>query len=125
VYGLSAEQVEREERLAQLGMLGGRRPGETLDQYVTRQYDEWLEARWLAAEAATNGYMLNREGRARGIDPRTLFYGSWDRVKKYGSQELLNWFEANGWMNKTEFRAQMLQRERDVRAAKRSKEARR
>jgi len=48
------------------------------------------------AETATTGYMLNRRGREAGINPRSLFTGPESRVRKYGSEELLEYFERHG-----------------------------
>ena len=50
---------------------------------------------WLTAEAETNGNMLNKAGRAAGIDERTLFTGPESRVAKYASRELLDFFDAH------------------------------
>jgi hypothetical protein len=50
---------------------------------------------YLDAERETKGYMLNRRGREAGIDERTLLRGPESRVRKYGSEELLNYFEDN------------------------------
>ncbi|WP_433357720.1 Eco57I restriction-modification methylase domain-containing protein (plasmid) [Microtetraspora malaysiensis] len=124
VNGVSEETLAKQERAARFGG-NDRRPGETGDQMVERHYRDWQASQFLAADAATKGYLLNRAGKAAGIDARSLFQGSWERAKKYASDELLNWWEDHGWMNKTEFRAQMLGRERDVRAAKTSREGRR
>ncbi len=122
VHGVSEVSMARQERQARLN--DGRLPGESLDAMVARHYQGWQEAQWLAAQASTNGYLLNAEGRAAGIDPRSLFEGSWDRAQRYASEELRNWWTQHGWMNITEFRAQMLGRDRDVRAAKQSRQAR-
>jgi hypothetical protein len=50
---------------------------------------------WLAAEAATNGFMLSQAGRYQGIDERSLFAGPESRVRKYASAELIEWFESH------------------------------
>lgn len=61
---------------------------------VARHHDlrsAWLdelERRYLAAERETRGHMLNQRGRAAGIDPRTLFYGTAARANAYASSEL-------------------------------------
>ena len=52
---------------------------------------------WRAAEAATNGYLLNRAGQRRGIDERSLFAGPESRVLKYASAELIEWFQSHPW----------------------------
>jgi hypothetical protein len=52
-----------------------------------------VERIYLAAEAQTKGNMLNRRGREAGVDERTLFRGPESRVRRYGSEELLNFFD--------------------------------
>lgn len=42
----------------------------------------------LAAEAATNGYMVNKHGRSLGIGERSLFSGSEERAHRYATPEL-------------------------------------
>jgi hypothetical protein len=59
------------------------------------EYRDEVYRTWLRAEAETKGYMLNREGRAKGIDERPLFTGPESRVAKYATRELLDFFEAN------------------------------
>ncbi|WP_433542063.1 SNF2-related protein (plasmid) [Streptosporangium sandarakinum] len=113
VHGLSYEQLERDQRAGDSDRL----PGETREQMARRHYDLWLHQQYLQAEADTRGYMLTPEGVAAGIDEKSLFSGRRDRARKYATEELRNWFDANGWMNFTEFKAQMLGRERDKKAA--------
>lgn len=48
------------------------------------------------AESATNGYMVNRAGRDAGISDRSLFTGPESRVRRYGSEELRNYFAEHG-----------------------------
>jgi len=59
------------------------------------EYEDEVYRQWLGAEAATNGYMLNKAGKAAGIDERSLFTGPEARVRKYASPELFEWFENN------------------------------
>ncbi|MET7335951.1 hypothetical protein [Nonomuraea sp. NPDC005650] len=120
VHQLSYQELERQQNDAQFDRL----PGETRDQMARRHYDLWLHQQFLKAEAATNGFMLGEAGRARGIDPKALFSGRRSEAEKYASQELKVWWDANGWMNFTEFKAQMLQRERDRKAAEAGRTAR-
>lgn len=98
-----------------------RRAGETLEQAVRRDYDEWVHVQWLAAEAGTSGNMLNAAGRAAGVDVVELFSGPVARARKYASEELLRWWAANGRLNFTEFKAQVLQRQSDIAAAERTR----
>ena len=51
---------------------------------------EEVDRLWLAAEDATRGNMLNKAGKAAGIDERSLFTGPESRARRYASEELLN-----------------------------------
>jgi hypothetical protein len=57
------------------------------------EYKDEVYRQWLLAEAETKGYMLNKAGRAAGIDERTLFTGPESRVAKYATRELLDFFD--------------------------------
>jgi hypothetical protein len=60
-----------------------------------QEYRDEVYRLWRAAEAATNGFMLNRAGLHRGIDERSLFIGPESRVLKYASAELIEWFQSH------------------------------
>lgn len=94
-----------------------RHAGETLQQAVRRSYDEWLHMTYLEAEKATRGNMLNRAGKRAQVDPLTLFTGPVSRARRYASEDLMRWWRQNKRMNLTEFRAQVLRRDRDRAAA--------
>ena len=64
-------------------------------QDAEQEYRAEVYRQWLAAEAATNGYMLNRAGQRGGIDEHSLFVGPESRVRKYASPELIEWFESH------------------------------
>jgi hypothetical protein len=64
-------------------------------QDAEQEYWDEMYRQWRAAEAATNGYMLNRTGLREDIDGRSLFAGPESRVRKYASPELLKWFESH------------------------------
>ncbi|MEV0619590.1 phage minor capsid protein [Nonomuraea sp. NPDC050404] len=120
VHGLDPEALRREERRAALD--SERQSGETLDQTVARLYRDWVHTQWLQAEAATNGFLLNKEGERAGIDPLSLFSGPTSRARRYASEELRRWWNSNQRMTLTEFRAQVLDRESDRRAARTTQE---
>lgn len=61
-----------------------------------RDFADYLEAQHQAADLDTNGVLLNRRGRAAGIDPHSLFYGPRSRVDAYASEELRDWFTKHG-----------------------------
>lgn len=56
---------------------------------MRQEFDAVVDAHYLAAEAATNGYMLNRLGQEKRIDPFTLLTGPQARALKYASEELI------------------------------------
>ena len=66
-------------------------------RYETRdqEYRDEVYRQTLMAEAATNGYMLSREGKRAGVDPVSLFTGPESRVQKYASPELVEYFESH------------------------------
>lgn len=54
------------------------------------EYDVLQEHAYTLAETETNGVMLNRRGKAAGINPWSLFSGTWVRAQAYASEELLD-----------------------------------
>jgi hypothetical protein len=54
-----------------------------------------VEHSFIQAENATNGYMVNRLGQARGISERSLFVGPESRARKYASPELLEHWQSH------------------------------
>ena len=74
--------------------------------------------RYLEAEQVTRGNLLNAAGKAAKIDPISLFSGTRARARKYASDELKQyWEDTGGRPTLTEFRAAMLGRRSDRRAA--------
>ncbi|KJR10498.1 hypothetical protein [Gordonia sihwensis] len=60
------------------------------------EYDEYTYERYMAAEAATRGHLLNARGRALKVDPWSLLSGNAKRVNAYGSEELLGFLGSTG-----------------------------
>ncbi|HUY45610.1 MAG TPA: hypothetical protein VMV92_07770 [Streptosporangiaceae bacterium] len=56
---------------------------------------EEVDRRWLEAENATRGYMLNKAGKRADIDERSLFTGPESRARRYASEELLNHWQSH------------------------------
>lgn len=120
------EQADREpteEERRQDLLKQSRKPGESLDQLVDRMYGEATELLYLAAEAATNGYMIKKEFAHLGIDPYSLFHGPARAAAKYASRELMDWFRANGRVTWIEYKYAMLGRSSDAAAAARAARA--
>lgn len=113
VYGVDPDRLARDEAASAVE----RRAGETLDQAVRRSYDEWVHLQYLRAETDTRGHMLTPEAQVAGINPIELFEGTSARARKYASEDLLRWWSDNVRLTFTEFKAQMLGREADIRAA--------
>lgn len=63
---------------------------------MREEFELSVEAAHAAAEEGTHGSMLNKHGRAEGIDAYSLMTGPWSRVERYGSPELIEWCESNG-----------------------------
>ncbi len=53
------------------------------------EYQDLIEAAYVAAETETSGKLLNDRGRAAGIDPFSLFKGPAIRAYAYASPELV------------------------------------
>jgi hypothetical protein len=124
VHHLDPDQLRRE----QAGHSAGRRAGESTDAALRRQYDEYTHLRYIEAETAVRGHLLNPEGRAladRGeLDAVSLFSGTTARARRYASEDLLRWWEANGGRTTfTQFRAQVAGGRRDRAAAERTARA--
>lgn len=60
------------------------------------EYRIYTNQQFLDAQDETNGYMLNAAGRARGVNPESLFSGRVERAEKYASPELKTWWHNNG-----------------------------
>ncbi|MFI6536627.1 hypothetical protein ACIBHY_29545 [Nonomuraea sp. NPDC050547] len=116
-YGLSEEEMDRQERNAIIDAERG--AGERREQVVRRMYRKWVYEQALAAEKATNGYMLSPLGRKAGVDPARLWGGNADHAHAYASEELKRWWadQPTGRMTFNEWRAQWLGDSRDRRQA--------
>jgi hypothetical protein len=77
------------------------------------EYDGTLYAMYEAAEAATNGAMLNARGREKRIDPLSLFMGTQARALAYASEELVEHWETHPRVTFAKFE-QRWQREREA-----------
>jgi hypothetical protein len=105
VHGLDVSKLELEQRMQRVDQ--ERRPGESRAQTIRRMHAEHVALAVLQAEDDTRGNLLNREGRAKGIDPATLWSGSAARARKYASDELKQWWsEHGGRMTAAEYAAQ-------------------
>lgn len=99
-----------------------RRKGETSEKTRRRLYAEATYLTMLQAEEVTRGNLLNKAGKAKDINPVTLFSGPRNRAEKYASEELLRfWAEVSPRRTYAEFRAE---RTGDATGAKKARAAR-
>lgn len=115
-YGIS---IARQRRTRAIDDLRGQGySGKGLDDLARKSYRDHSYRQWLAAENATRGVLLNKQGVATGVDERTLFNGPETRARKYASEELKSWWDQNGRMTFAEYRAQLLADSTAARAAR-------
>jgi hypothetical protein len=74
---------------------------------VAAEWRDAARAQYLAAEAACNGYLLNRRGLATGIDPWSLWSGPVRRAMALASWELREFWESNPRLTIGEYRKQL------------------
>lgn len=103
------DQRDEEEERERLGYgIGGkiyrRAAGTgTAEAALRAEYDLWVEAQFVQADAELNGVLLSAEARAAGIDPRDLFTLR-RRAPKWASEELQEWFSRHPRMSFAEYR---------------------
>lgn len=104
VLGRSIESIRREQYVAEHRSSQDRRP---FREIAREQYKLMIERIYVQAEEQTNGFMLNQQGEAAGIDPMSLFSGPRSRVEKYASEELKRFFDASGRQTFEDFIAEI------------------
>lgn len=104
--GTTVEAMRRREVIRQLRESGYR--GKSFDELARASFRDEVMDRYHRAEDATNGYLVNAEGRARAVDPLSLFTGPVARARKYASPELLEWFDQQGRLTLEEHKANLL-----------------
>ncbi|WDZ91154.1 phage minor capsid protein [Nocardiopsis sp. HUAS JQ3] len=93
VQGRDVEALRREDYVLQHRVGDDRR---SFTELAREQYKLAVAQWYMAAEEATNGYLLTPAGQAAGIDPESLFSGPRSRAEKWASEELKRWWDANG-----------------------------
>lgn len=73
---------------------------------MRRDFDDYVESRYLIALEECSGVLVNKLGQTKGIDGYSLFTGPWLRAKKYASEELLEFWERKGRMTMDEYEQQ-------------------
>jgi len=62
---------------------------------VRADFELYRSAQYEAAELECRGNLLNRAGKAAGIDPWSLFIGPHERAHKWASEELREFWTRN------------------------------
>lgn len=106
IFGVSVERQRRDEAISSLRSAGYR--GRNFDELVRSAYRDHTRQSYQDAEAATNGYLVNKAGDAAGVHPATLFTGPEVRARKYASRELLDYWQAHGRLTVDDFKASLL-----------------
>ncbi|MEU4444886.1 phage minor capsid protein [Actinosynnema sp. NPDC050801] len=106
VFEVDPERLRRDDAIARLRADGFK--GRGFDELVRAAYAKALDEQYFAAEAATNGYMVTAEGQRKGIDPRNLWRQNEAYARRWASDELKEWWDANGRLTFDEFRAALL-----------------
>jgi len=76
-------------------------------EQIREMYREHVYAQLLAAEDATNGYLLNRKAQAAGVDPITLFSGPAHIAYARASEDLIRWWQDHPRLTLTEYTEQI------------------
>lgn len=85
-----AEATRREE-VQERKAANRKRLGER-NRQAAQEYSDHVYREWLAAEAATNGVMLNKRGLHKKISERAVITGSQEQFDRYASDELRDFF---------------------------------
>jgi len=94
VHGKDPAKVRRAERMRLVD--AERRPGEAREKTMRRMYADHVERELYAAEAAANGHLLSRAGRAAGVGVRALWSAPAATARKHASEELMRWWADHG-----------------------------
>lgn len=78
------------------------------------EYDLWVHAQWLAAEAACNGYLLSAAGRNLVADPAALWPMARRLSDRYASEELRDWWADHPKMTFAEWQEQAREKRPEV-----------
>ncbi|MGV9662587.1 phage minor capsid protein [Nocardia niigatensis] len=117
-YGISVKTQRSQQAMAMLRGQGYE--GKSFHEMARHAFKDRAYEHWLAAEEATNGYMLSKAGQAAGVDPRSLWFGNERTAEKYASEELRAYWDQHGRPTLDEFKADLL----DPAAADRMRSAR-
>ncbi|MER7697031.1 phage minor capsid protein [Streptomyces sp. NPDC096095] len=83
---------------------GDAEPRERMTRAKAREmYAEYVYRQYLDAEDACRGYLLSKQAQTDGVDPMSLFSGPARIAHARASDELKEWWAANGRLTQAEF----------------------
>lgn len=103
-------EMDRRERNARKARRERERREQIRAEYLIAQH-----AAYLAADAACRGTLLSKAGKAKVTDEHALWSGRESVARKYASEELNEWFDANGRLTIGEFTKQRARENRIAR----------
>lgn len=75
-------------------------------QLMNQEFEEHRNAAYWTAERETNGNLVNKAGKAKGVAAMALFTGRQDYAYRYASRELLDHWEKHPRPYRPRFEAQ-------------------
>lgn len=106
VYGIAIATQRRRRAIDDLREQGY--SGRSFEELARASYRDLVYRQWLAAENATRGQLVTRQGQARGIDPIKLFSGSEATARRWASDELKAWWDTHGRTTFAEWKEQLV-----------------
>jgi hypothetical protein len=91
-------ELERRDRTARKQAAGRQRRAS-----AKSAHRDWLEGQFVHAENTTRGNLVNKRGRAAGIDGRSLFTANANTRSAYASDELKSYWDRNPVVSAAEF----------------------
>jgi hypothetical protein len=73
---------------------------------MRQDYERYISTSYDAALELCSGVLINKEGRAAGIDGYDLFTGPLQRAQRYASEELINYWSKYPRLTLTDFEQQ-------------------
>jgi hypothetical protein len=105
-HGSSTEKLRKQAAIAQFRQQGYK--GGSFDALSRDAFKHDVQRQVIDAENATNGYMLNPDGKQAGIDPWSLFTGTEARARRYSSPELREYWDQHGRPTFDDFKRMLL-----------------
>ena len=103
-YGVS---VDKQRRMAAISFLRSHGyQGRNLEELVADSFDDHVAEAYAKADDEIRGGSFFAKGMDDGRDPRSLWYGNETTARKYASEELKRFWDANGRVTKQELMAQ-------------------